>query len=44
MRAGYFLRLAETESFHTGVLEHFIEECDDDTSDIDYTVEVIQHV
>ncbi|WP_135305035.1 class I SAM-dependent methyltransferase [Haloarcula amylovorans] len=37
-------RLAETGTFHTGAIEDFVEDVEDDTFDVVYTVETLQHI
>ncbi|WP_410767379.1 class I SAM-dependent methyltransferase [Haloferax sp. DFSO60] len=42
--AEYFPRLAETGTFHTGAIEDFVPDLPDDSFDVVYSVETLQHV
>ena len=42
--AEYFPRLAEVGTFHTGPIEDILPEMDDNTFDVVYSVETLQHV
>lgn len=42
--ADHYPRLAETGTFHTGAIEDLLPEFDDDSFDVVYSVETLQHI